>query len=83
MLAIVVVNQSIMEWPPLQDNRLSTRPASFRNTLRQGRIYFPPRRRYPGLPIEMEREVIALEVLEGLLDEPIPEVEQVVRCVLS
>jgi len=36
MLAIVVVNQSIMEWPPLQDNRLSTRPASFRNTLRQG-----------------------------------------------
>jgi len=38
MLAIVVVNQSIMEWPPLQDNRLSTRPASFRNTLRQGRI---------------------------------------------
>ncbi len=37
MLAIVVVNQSIMEWPPLQDNRLSTRPASFRNTLRQGR----------------------------------------------
>jgi len=38
MLAIVVVNQSIMEWPPLQDNRLSTRPASFRNTLRQGPI---------------------------------------------
>jgi hypothetical protein len=47
------------------------------------RIYFPPRRRYPGLPIEMERDVIALEVLEGLLNEPIPEVEQVVRCVLS
>ena len=36
------------------------------------RIYFPPQRRYPGLPIEMERDVIALEVLEGLLDEPIP-----------
>jgi hypothetical protein len=47
------------------------------------RIYFPPRRRYPGLPIKMERDVIALEVLEGLLDEPIPEAEQVVRCVLS
>jgi Transglutaminase-like superfamily len=47
------------------------------------RIYFPPRRRYPGLPIETERDVIALEVLEGLLDEPIPEVEQVVRCVLN
>jgi hypothetical protein len=46
-------------------------------------IYFPPRRRYPGLLIEMERAVIALEVLEGLLDEPIPEVEQVIRCVLS
>jgi hypothetical protein len=45
------------------------------------RIYFPTRRRYPGLPIEMEREVIALEVLEGLLDEPITEVEQVVRCI--
>jgi hypothetical protein len=47
------------------------------------RISFPPRRRYPGLPIEIERDVIALEVLEGLLDEPIPEVEQVVRCVLN
>jgi hypothetical protein len=46
------------------------------------RIYFPPRRRYPGLPIEIERDVIALEVLEGLLNEPNPEVEQVVRCVL-
>jgi hypothetical protein len=47
------------------------------------RIYFPPRRRYPGLPIEMERYVIALEVLEGLLDEPILDMKQVVRCVLS
>ena len=47
------------------------------------RIYFPPQRRYPGLPIEIERDVIALEVLQGLLGEPIPEVEQVVRCVLS
>ena len=47
------------------------------------RIYFPPRRRYPGLPIEIERDVITLEVLEGLLNEPIPELEQVVRCVLS
>ena len=47
------------------------------------RIDFPPRRRYPGLPIEIERDVIALEVLEGLLNEPIPEVEQVVHCVLS
>jgi hypothetical protein len=46
-------------------------------------IYFPPRRRYPGLPIAMERDVIALEVLESLLKEPIPKVEQVVRCVLS
>jgi hypothetical protein len=47
------------------------------------RIYFPPRRRYPGLPIKIERDVIALEVLENLLDEPTPEVEQVVRCVLN
>jgi hypothetical protein len=31
----------------------------------------------------MERNIIALEVLEGLLDEPIPEVEQVVRRVLN
>jgi hypothetical protein len=46
-------------------------------------IYFPPQRRYPGLPVEMERNVITLEVLDGLLNEPIPEVEQVVRCVLN
>jgi hypothetical protein len=59
-------------------SRLSNPPASSRSE-----VQFPPRRRYPGLPIEMERDVIALEVLEGLLDEPIPDVEQVVRCVLS
>jgi len=47
------------------------------------RIYFPPRRRYPGLPVEVERDVIALEVLEGILNEPIPEIDRVVRCVLS
>jgi len=47
------------------------------------RIYFPPRRRYPGLPIEMERDVIALEVIEGLLNGATPEMEQVVRCVLN
>jgi len=35
MLAIVVVNQSIMGRPPLQDNELSTRPSQFRPTLRQ------------------------------------------------
>jgi hypothetical protein len=46
------------------------------------RIYFPSRRRYPGLPIEVERDVIAIEVLERLLEKPIPEVQQVVRCVL-
>ena len=47
------------------------------------RIYFPQRRRYPGLPIEMERDVIYLEVLESLLNEPIRGVDQVVRCVLK
>jgi hypothetical protein len=47
------------------------------------RIYFPPRRRYPGLPVEMEQDIIALEVLESLLGEPIPDVDRVVRCVLS
>jgi hypothetical protein len=47
------------------------------------RIYFPPRRRYPGLPVEMERNIIALEVLESLLSEPIPDADRVVRCVLS
>ncbi len=46
-------------------------------------IYFPPRRRYPGLPIETEREVIAPEVLERLLSEPMPDCDRVVRCVLS
>lgn len=35
VLAIVVVNQSIMERPPLQD-KLSTRPSRFRPDLRQG-----------------------------------------------
>jgi hypothetical protein len=45
------------------------------------RIYFPLRRRYPGLPVEIERRVIALEVLEGLLNEPISDVNRVVRCV--
>jgi hypothetical protein len=45
------------------------------------RIYFPPRRRYPGIPVELERDVIALEVLEGLLNESIPDVDRVVRCV--
>jgi len=34
MLAIVVVNQAIMGWPPLQD-KLSTRSDHFRTTLRQ------------------------------------------------
>jgi len=34
VLAIVVVNQSITERPPLQD-KLSTRPSSYRTTLRQ------------------------------------------------
>lgn len=47
------------------------------------RIYFPPQRRYPGIPIEVERDVIALEVLEGLLNEPIPNAGRLVRCVLS
>lgn len=48
------------------------------------RISFSPRRRYPGIPIELERDVIALEVLERLLDETIPDVEQiVVRCVFN
>jgi hypothetical protein len=35
MLVIVVVNQSIMGRPPLQDNKLSTRPIQFQPTLRQ------------------------------------------------
>ena len=35
MLAIVVVNQSIIERPPFQDNELSTRQSQFRPTLRQ------------------------------------------------
>lgn len=39
------------------------------------RIDLPLRRRYPGLPIEMERDVITLEVLDGLLDDPIPQAE--------
>ncbi len=47
------------------------------------RIDFPPWRRHPGLPIEMERDVFAFEVLEGLLDKPIAGVEHVVRCILS
>jgi hypothetical protein len=46
-------------------------------------IYFPPHQRYPGLPIELEREVIALEVLEDLLNKPVPEVKQVIRCVIA
>jgi hypothetical protein len=40
------------------------------------RADFSPRRRYSGLPIEMERDVIALEVLEDLLSEPIAETAQ-------
>jgi hypothetical protein len=47
------------------------------------RIYFPPKRRYPDLPADVERKVIELEVLEGLLDQPIPDVDRVVRCVLN
>jgi hypothetical protein len=46
-------------------------------------IYFPQRRRYPGIPVEIERDVIALEVLEGLLNELIPDVGREIRCVLS
>lgn len=34
-------------------------------------IVFPPQRRYPGLPIEVERDIIALERLEGVPDEPV------------
>jgi hypothetical protein len=37
LLAIVVVNQSIMGRPPLLDNQLSTRASHFRPTLRQSR----------------------------------------------
>lgn len=47
------------------------------------RIYFPSRRRYPGLSVEMERDVIFLEVVESLLNEPIPDLDRVIRCVLS
>lgn len=46
------------------------------------RIYFPSVRRYPGLPVEVERDIIALEVLDGLLNSPSVEQEQIVRCVL-
>ena len=46
------------------------------------RIYFPAERRYPGLPAEMEHDIIALEVLEGLLSGPLPATSQVV-CVPS
>jgi Transglutaminase-like superfamily len=42
------------------------------------KIDTPQPRRYPGLPISMERDVIALEALECLLDEPIPEAKQMV-----
>jgi hypothetical protein len=37
------------------------------------RVDFPPRRRYPGLPIEIERDVITLELLEGFSGEPVPD----------
>lgn len=46
------------------------------------RIHFPTRRRYPGVPVEMERDAIALDVLDALLDEPIPVTKQVAIRVL-
>jgi len=36
------------------------------------RIDLPRRRRYPGLPLEVERKVLALSVFEVLLSEPVP-----------
>ena len=44
-------------------------------------IYFPPLRRHPGIPVEMERDIIALEVLDSLLSGPNHEIEHVVRYV--
>jgi hypothetical protein len=46
------------------------------------RIHFPTGRRYPGLPLELERDIITLEVLEGLLGGPLPDASRVV-CVPS
>jgi len=75
----------------LLDRRLWATLKERRETLNQKipsltpklRIVFPERRRYPGLPIEMERDIMALEVVENLLNEPVVGVEQVVRCVHS
>jgi hypothetical protein len=46
------------------------------------RIDFPARRRYPGLPVDVERHIIALDLLEGLLSVPLP-AASVVVCVPS
>ncbi len=46
-------------------------------------IDFPERRRNPRLPAEMERDIIALEVLEWLLSGPIPDARQVTCRVLT
>jgi hypothetical protein len=41
------------------------------------RIFFPQRRRDPELPIELERNIIAMEVLERILNEPVSDVDLV------
>ena len=45
-------------------------------------IAFPSRRRWPGLPLEMERQIIALDAWERILERPLPEDCPVVRCAI-
>jgi len=69
-------------WKTLKERREALGPKIPTKTPKL-RIMFPERRRYPGIPIEVERDVMALEVVETLLNEPVVDVEQVVRCVFS
>jgi hypothetical protein len=47
------------------------------------RVHPPPRRQYPGLPAELERQVIELEALAGIAAGPAPRPGRATRCALN
>jgi DNA replication protein DnaC len=74
MLAIVVVNQSIMERPLLQDNQLSTCVRRFRTTLRQSQVELASRAassvltriKTAGFPVEKDFDTYDFSVMPNL-----------------
>jgi hypothetical protein len=64
------LGRSLREWRESLARRIPAKTPELR-------ISFPAPRRYPGLPVEMERDILALGVVEDLLDGPVPDADRV------